>query len=341
MSRRRRAGLLLAALVAVPLVLVGIGGLWYRWQLDPPGRAGAPVALRVASGWGVRDIGAELRRQGVIGSDLAFAVYARTATDGRFEAGAYRFRRDMGVRSAVRVLDAGPVRAYSELLVPPGLWMAQVARRVGATPGFDPEAVRAAVRSGAVTSRFRPAGVGSMEGLLAPDTYRVGEDEDEVDVLRSMARLFDERATALGLGRAPVRGRSAYDVVKVASLIEAEAGVEADRPLIAGVIYNRLERGMPLQIDATLIYARGDPRRRGLSDVDKAIDSPYNTYRVEGLPPTPIALVSEASLRAALAPADTDALFYVVTDRSGRHAFARTLEEHERNIADSIRRGVL
>lgn len=341
MSGRRRALRILLGLLAVPLVGVGALVAWYRWQLDPPGRAGAPVRVRVESGWGVRDIGTELARRDVIGSDLAFAVYVRTSGDGRFEAGTYELRRKMGVRAAVRRLDAGPVRLYSELLVPPGLRMSQVARRVGDLPGFAPGAVTDAIRAGAIPSRFRPPGVASLEGLLAPDTYRVGEGEREVDVLRSMAALFDERAAAAGLGRGPVRGLSAYDVVKVASLVEAEAGVDADRALIAGVIYNRLARGMPLQIDATLIYARGDPRRRDLSDADKAIDSPYNTYRVRGLPPTPIALVSEASLRAALAPAATDALYYVVTDRSGRHAFARTYEEHQRNIADAVRRGVL
>ena len=179
--------------------------------------------------------------------------------------------------------------------------------------------VRAAIGSGEVRSRFQPAGVVALEGLVAPDTYRVAAEEDETDVLRTMTRLFDERASALGLGRGPVRGRSAYEVLTVASLVEAEAGVESDRPLIAGVIYNRLEQGMPLQIDATLIYARGDPSRRDLSNADKQIDSPYNTYRVDGLPPTPIALVSDASLRAALAPAATDALFYVVTEIGRAH----------------------
>lgn len=341
MTRRRRAILLLGGIVAAPVLVVAIGAAWYRWQLDPPGGAGRPVVVEVESGWGVRDIGAELRRRGVIGSDLAFAVYARTAGDGGFEAGRYELRRGMGVRPAVRVLDAGPVRTYVDLLVPPGLWLSQVVRRIGALPGFDPAAVTAAIGAGEARSRFQPAGVDSLEGVLAPDTFRVGTAEDEGDVLRTMTRLFDERASALGLGRGPVRGLAAYDIIKVASMIEAEAGVDSDRPLIAGVIYNRLERGMPLQIDATLIYARGDAGRRGLSDADKAIDSPYNTYRRTGLPPTPIALVSEASLRAALAPAATDALYYVVTDRSGRHAFARTLEEHERNIADAVRRGVL
>ncbi len=107
-------------------------------------------------------------------------------------------------------------------------------------------------------------------------------------MLSTLVTTFDKKAVTLGLANANVQGHTAYDIVKVASLIEAEAKVDADRPLIASVIYNRLARGMPLDIDATLIYARGDPRNRSLSDKDKLIVSPYNTYAHTGLPPTPI-----------------------------------------------------
>jgi UPF0755 protein len=156
-----------------------------------------------------------------------------------------------------------------------------------------------------------------------------------------MAETFDQRAIKFGLANANVRGFGPYDILKVASLIESEAKIDSDRPLIASVIYNRLAQKMNLQVDATLIYARGNPKNRSLSDADKQIASPYNTYLHAGLPPTPIAAVSEKSLRAALAPAQTDYLYYVVIDKAGHHAFASTYAEHQANIERARKAGVL
>jgi UPF0755 protein len=192
-----------------------------------------------------------------------------------------------------------------------------------------------------VRSPFEPEGVSSLEGLLWPDTYKVAAEEDEIQLLKTMEQTFEKKAATLGLATANVQGYGAYDVIKIASLIESEAKVAGDRPKIASVIYNRLRRNMELQIDATLIYARGDPKNRKLSDADKSIDSPYNTYTHKGLPPSPIAAVSEASLRAALNPEATDFLYYVVIDKQGNHAFGRTLNEHQQNIDRARAAGVL
>ena len=126
----------------------------------------------------------------------------------------------------------------------------------------------------------------------------------------------------------------------VASLIQREAGVDEDRPLIAAVIENRLRDGMPLQIDASVVYARGGGARP-LTDADFTRESPYNTYIVKGLPPTPISTVTGPSLTAALHPASVPYLYYVLTDTSGKHTFAVTYAEHEANIADARRRGVI
>jgi UPF0755 protein len=128
--------------------------------------------------------------------------------------------------------------------------------------------------------------------------------------------------------------------VIVASLIQREAGVDEDRPLIAAVIENRLRQNMPLQIDATVLYARGGGTGP-LTDADFARVSPYNTYKVQGLPPTPISTVGAASLRAALAPANVPYLYYVLTDTNGKHAFATTYAQHQANIADARRRRVI
>lgn len=297
--------------------------------------------MQIERGWGVPRIGDELNHDGVIGSPLVFSIYARLNGDTKFEAGSYELRKHMGVRAAVKALKAGPRLDFTKVTIPPGLWLKEIAQRVGKMPGRKADAFLQATQNNAVRSPFEPEGVSSLEGLLWPDTYKVSAEEDEIQVLKTMEQTFEKKAAVFGLATANVQGYGAYDVIKVASLIESEAKVAADRPKIASVIYNRLKRDMELQIDATLIYARGNPKNRKLSDADKTIDSPYNTYTHKGLPPSPIAAVSEASLRAALNPEPTDFLYYVVIDKQGNHAFARTLAEHQQNIDRARAAGVL
>lgn len=338
---RRRVWVLVVALVAVPASLLAAAALWFWWQLDPPGGPGEAVEVRVDDGWSVARIGEELAAQDVISSSFVFTVYARLSGTTDFQAGTYELRRDMGVRDAVSTLEAGPRLDYVELAVPPGLWLVEVADRVGSLPGRDADAFLEATRNGAVRSRYQPEGQASLEGLLWPDTYRVAEAEDEIDIAAAMAREFEEHADAVGLADATTGGLTPYQIVVVASLVEAEAKVDEDRALIASVIYNRLRDGMPLQIDASVLYAIGDPGKQTITAADLRTESPFNTYVVTGLPPTPIGSVSEASLRAAITPAQTDFRFYVIADEQGRHAFSRTFEEHQANVALARERGLL
>ncbi|MBM3676139.1 MAG: endolytic transglycosylase MltG [Actinobacteria bacterium] len=334
-DRRRNARVLIGVLGSLALVgLVALGWFWY--QLDPPGAAGDRVTLEVEDGWGVDRIASELADRGVIGSPLAFRAYARLTGAGPFRAGRYELREDMGVRPAIGALEAAPAQTYAKLALPPGLTLDMIAARVGALPGLDAARFSEVARSGTIRSEFQPADVSSLEGLTWPDTYYVSEHEDETDVLRTLVRTFDEKATALGLGSAP----DPYHVVVVASLVQTEAKLDEDRPLIAAVVENRLRDDMPLQIDATVLYARGT-REGALTDADFALDSPYNTYRVKGLPPTPISTVSAASLSAALAPASVPYEYYVLIDESGKHRFAQTYAEHERNVAEARAKGLL
>ena len=335
MSRRRRTAVVLFGLVVVPLVALAIGVVWFWWQLDPPGHAGGKVEVQIAHGCGVPCIGTELAHRGIIGPSWVFNVYSRLNGDANFKAGTYELRKNMGVSEAVKVLKAGPHVAFVRLTIPPGFWLRQTAARVGRLPGLDIDSFLEATQNNAVRSAFEPPGTNNLEGLLWPDTYNISADEDEIQVLSTLVHTFEARVGKLDLSNANVQGHTAYDIIKVASLIESEAKIDADRPLIASVIYNRLARGMPLQIDATLIYARGNPKNRKLSDADKAINSPYNTYAHTGLPPTPIASVSAASLKAALAPATSPYLYYVVIDKQGHTAFATTLEQQNANIAQA------
>ncbi len=331
----RRWGRILLVLGGLSLpFLVAIGWFWY--QVDPPGGPGRVVDVRIPNGVGVGTIADRLEARGVVGSALAFRLYARLSGSDTFQAGSYRLHRDLGASAAVDALERGPRRTYRKLALPPGLRFDEVARRIGALPGLSAARVLALASGGAVRSAFEPGDVNSLEGLTWPDTYYVERHEDERKVLETIVGAFDDHARALGLAG----GTDPYRTVIVASLIQREAGVDEDRPLIAAVIENRLRDGMPLQIDASVVYARGGGSQP-LTDADFALPSPYNTYVVAGLPPTPISTVTAASLAAALHPAPVPYLYYVLTDASGKHAFSETYAQHEANIADAQRRGVI
>lgn len=333
---RRRRWVWVLVVLAVLLVPLLVAGGWYWYQVDPPGDPGRAVSVTVPAGAGVSQIGDRLEAAKVIGSALAFSIYTRLGGHESFQAGKYRMREDSGVKAAVTTLEAGPKQHYVSLALPPGLRFDEIAARIGALPGRSADRVLELANTGTVRSKFQPAGVNSLEGLTWPDTYAIADQEDEATILRRIVTAFDEHATRLGLADAG----NPYDVVILASLIQREAGIDEDRPKIAGVVQNRLAKKMPLQIDASVVYARGGGDQP-LTDADFARDSPYNTYQVTGLPPTPISTVTAPSLTAALHPAAVPYLYYVLTDTDGRHAFAVTYDEHLRNIADARRRGVI
>jgi UPF0755 protein len=342
--RRRRNVAALAIVLALLLPFLIVAG-WFVYQLNPPGGAGAAVRIDVEEGWGISEIGDELAGRGVIGSSLAFQIYAKVSSAGPFPEGRYRLQEDLGVRDAVSRLEDGPVSTPVEdltLTLPPGLTLEQVAARVGELPGRSAETFLQLAGSGVVRSRYQPPEVTSLEGLVFPDTYQIGEDEDETAILQKLVTQFDAMADAAGIANAPATvGRTPYEAIVIASLIEREAGVEEDRPLISAVIANRLRDGELLQIDAAGCYGKGGCDDAPLTDADKQSDSPYNTYRFPGLVPTPISTAGDASLRAAIAPAAVPYKFYVLADDSGRHAFAETFEEHERNVAAAREQGLL
>jgi UPF0755 protein len=328
--------------VLVPLFVLGSAVGWFFWELNGHGKPGKVVEVNLERGWGVPRIAEQLQDDGIIGSALAFNVYTRLHGDRSFQAGTYELPTNLGVKDAVEALQEGPKIDYVVLRVPPGLWIDQIAERVGDLPGRRAEPFVQDTHNNAVRSVFEPEGVTNLEGLTRPDTYKISNSQDEISILQTMVTAFDEKAKKMGVDTADVEGHTAYDIIKIASLIESEAKVPQDRPLIASVIYNRLRQNMKLQIDSTVIYARGDAENRHLSPADlETVKSPYNTYLNNGLPPTPIGTVSDASLEAALHPAQTTYLYYVLAGKDGHHAFASTLEEHEANIEAARQAGVL
>ena len=309
---------------------------WFVWELNPPGDTGTPVTVVIEPGWGAQEAGDALQDAGVIGSSLAFQLWSKVSGGATFQAGTYSLTTTMGVRDALDALERGPTQASGNdftLLLPPGLTLQQIADRVGKLRGHDSATFLPLARSGAVRSKYQPADQPSVEGLTWPDTYFVGEHQTDTDILRTIVGAFDKHADAVNLGSAPATTGGTltpYQAVVSASLIQAEAEAK-DAANVSAVIVNRLRAGMPLQIDATLCYAKG-----GCPPVpdnaDKLSPSPYNTYRVTGLPPTPIMTVTAPALTAALHPANVPYLFYV-TGKDGVTRFATTFAEHEQNIA--------
>ncbi|MBW3537754.1 MAG: endolytic transglycosylase MltG, partial [Actinobacteria bacterium] len=281
-----------------------------------------------------------LDEAGVVESARAFRIYTRVKGAGPFQAGDYTFPKRASFGEVVKILDAGPEIIQDRLTIPEGLTLEQIADRVGELPGRSKDAFLEAARSGEVRSTLQPDSVDTLEGLLFPDTYMLDRDDDETAILQRMVATFDRVAAEVGITKAAEGGRvSPYEAAIIASLVEREARVPEDRGPIARVIYNRLERDMLLQIDATVLYALGEHKNRVLFR-DLEVDSPYNTYKNKGLPPTPIAASGRAALEAAADPPQNDFLYYVVVEADGSHAFARTGAEHQANIRQAERNGV-
>ena len=341
-GRLTRRGRVVLGVLAI-LAVVGVGAAaWVFRQVNPAGGPGAKVTVDVEPGTSVGGVADRLDAKGVITSAPIFRLYLKlTGGVGTIQAGEYELPKNLSMGEARAALRRGPSIRIQKLTLPEGLTLDQIADRVGALPGRSKAAFLAAARSGAVRSKWQPAGNTSLEGLLFPDTYLVTDKEDQTAIVRRLVARFDQVGDEVGLGAAPgPAGLGPYQLIVGASLVESEAKVKEDRPLIASVILNRIEKGMKLQIDATVLYALGEHKDRVLNK-DLEIDSPYNTYKVDGLPPTPISAPGRASLEAMVHPAETTFLYYVLSDKNGKHAFATTPAEFEALKAEAHRKGLL
>jgi len=337
-NRTYRRNVATLVVVSVLLTPLAVASLWVLSNVESSTAGNADVVVEVQPGWSPAQVGDALQQASVVKSSAEFqAIFASSGFPAGFQftPGSYDLVENSKPREALDTLRGGPRRIVPDLdlLLPPGLTIGQIAERVGKLEGKSAQAFLAAATSDHVRSRYEPAGINSLEGLTWPDTYKVGANETEEQILQKIVSQFDAKADAIGVAASGAQngGQSPYQAIVSASLIEAEAGSKDDAPLISAVIKNRLADGMPLQIDATLCYAKGGCPPVP-TDADRKIDSPYNTYKIQGLPPTPIKTVSEVALRAALTPAPV-AYKYYVSDAKGKTYYAVTLSEHEKNVA--------
>jgi UPF0755 protein len=311
--------------------------------------AGNEVQFEIEAGSTASVIGTRLVDAGVITDAGGFqsAVRSRGVAD-QLKAGIYTLVTGSELDELIDVLVAGPDPSdvYTVTVIE-GLTIDAVLASLAEQTPYNAGQLEAPLLNGTVDSPYLPeeAPEGSeelvrWEGLLAPDTYEFRSDASPGEILGRMADTLAQRVSGQDWSVYEELGLDPYDGLIVASLIEREAKLDEERPLIASVITNRLESGIALQIDATIIYALGvNPGEVTTADLE--VDSLYNTYLYPGLPPTPIGGVRVASIEAAAAPADTEFFYYVLIDTDGTHGFSRTLEEHNQKKAEAKEAGVL
>jgi UPF0755 protein len=345
---RRSGPLRRAAIVLLVLgLVVGVTGVsalrWVNREIHPPGDHGDAVEFTIQQGDTTNVTANNLAKADVIGNATVFRYWLRRQGGAQtFKAGDYDLFQRMDYPELLTALRAGPKPPVSiQVTVLPGLTLAQMkVRLLDAMPGFDAAELDQALGRTELDKPWITArnldGTQIREGVLFPDTYSLDEDSasNEYALVKRMSDQMDQVLTDLDAqAKAEELGYSIYDVIKVASLIEEEAKIDADRPKIARVIYNRLAKNTPLGIDATTRYAVGKVAGEPLLQSDLDSDSPYNTRKVAGLPPTPISLPTKASLQAALNPTPNEKwMYYVLTNEGGvqgAHRFVTTAKEFE------------
>ena len=338
---RRRGGRWGWRLLAV-VALAAIAGALYlinaTFQPFHDGGTGA-VRVEIPEGADVASIGAVLEERGVVASGRFFnANVTLTGRRGKLRPGEYTLRRDMSYGDASEALMQGPkikVVETFDLTIPEGRSLREIAELVAESP-VRGRYVRAAQQPRFVR-RARDLGLPrereTLEGFLFPATYELVGDADARDLIGKQLDAFEQNFASVPMRRAKRRNLTRYDVLIIASMIEREASLARERPLVSAVIHNRLRAGMPLGIDATIRYAT-DNWERPIRVSELKEDGPYNTRLRQGLPPTPIGNPGLDSMKAAANPADVPYLYYVVKPGTcGEHAFSATDAEFQRDSA--------
>jgi UPF0755 protein len=325
--------LAIAILIGVLLWLAKAG----KVALEPV-HLGSTVILELTPGTGTQGIAAQLETAGVLRSRWPFLAWhlAKLRSRPKLKAGEYRFEGMVGFRDVYNKIVRGEI-LYHPVSVPEGFNLYDVAAAVDRSGLAKADDFLAAARNTALISDLAP-GASSLEGFLFPDTYLFSRHTSASQMVQTMVARFRKVYGEVGKGDDALPGR-VLAVVTLASLVEKETGKPEERPVVAGVFRNRLERGMALQCDPTVVYAAllAGSYRGTIYASDLRRSSPYNTYVARGLPPGPVSNPGRAALEAAVRPARTDFLYFVA-DSDGGHVFSRTLAEHNRRVTSYRRR---
>jgi UPF0755 protein len=326
------------------LILVVAAGAWLAWALYLPVQPRGTQFVLLRPGWSSRHIANELQSAGVVRNARAFLLL-NYAVGRTLKAGEYKFDQAATARQVHDRLARGDIYVHT-VTIPEGYNLYDIAITVQeAGLGSAQDFINAAAADVVFIRDLDPQAA-TLEGYLFPDTYGFTRTQTMHDMIGIMVHRFRREAEQIGLicpvaPDTPAHSSAGaagcpdlHAVVTMASIVEKETAVPEERPLVASVYYNRLRRGIALAADPTVIYAALVSGRYtgAIHQSDLQFDSPYNTYRRPGMPPGPIANPGRASLQAALHPASTD-FVYFVSDANGHHRFARTLDEHNRNVA--------
>ncbi len=346
----------------VLIMIAGAVGWWYLGKMNPQGAPGDVQSFTVQEDDDLESISQRLYDDGLISDVGVFEWYVERNGGLEITPGYYEIRPADHMGNVLGRLRTPPGQTYTQVTFPEGFTIARMADRLDSTVDrMTADAFLAAAADPAIRSPFQPAGVTSLEGMLFPDTYQVSNAESEAQVITRMITLMERVGSQEDIvARSAQLQRTPYEILTIASMIEREAGTDADRAKISAVIWNRLYLDMELGIDATVYYGAtqaGLDTTRPFSEL-RQIPGPYNTYLNKGLPATPIANPGRASIQAALNPAPNPAvgdpiclelpagtpclyLYYVLADADGNHAFSATLEQQQANTDAAIAAGVL
>ena len=275
------------------------------------------VSVTIESGSGTEEIGNILVENNIIKSTINFKIISKIkGYDGKFKAGTYSLSSSMTTTDIAKLLISGKVENMA-FTIPEGYTIFQIADKLSAEGLVNKETMYELLKTGDYNYDFlsgAQTGKNHLEGYLFPNTYKIEVNASEDTIIKTMLNQFKIIFTDKYKTRAQSLGYSINDIITIASIIERECSVDNERAKVASVIYNRLKKPMPLQMCSTVQYVLGK-QKESLTTADTKIDSPYNTYLIQGLPPGPICCPGEASIKAALYPETTNYLYFVLSDK--------------------------
>lgn len=319
-------------IIAILILILFVAGNFY---LSSASKATDPentttVTIVVPEGSGASSIAVSLKENGLIGNTTVFKLQSKLkGNDGKYKAGSFLLSPSMSMEEMMAIIIAGNTDT-TRFTIPEGYDIKKTIEALSNEGLINADAFQKEIEYGTFDYKFlkdAPSGPDRLEGYLYPETYEIFTNATEIDIINKMLSQFDKVFTEQFYADAKALDMNINEVLTMASLIERETRVDSERKLVASVINNRISMGKKLEIDATVQYALGEQKKR-LYYSDLEIDSPYNTYRINGLPPGPICSPSIESIYAALHPADTDYVYYVLKpSMDGSHAFSADYDQ--------------